>query len=214
MNTHGPIHELSKHSATLDQVCNSRQSPNYADRRFGTLPQRCFHICWHKNIHKNQVWHLSVPLLLPTQVGQHPPVPGEQWWWADQRQQEDSGTLVMAALQKPEQTLFPTKMSPHRAAHPSSHPAPAAELLPSRTGWGSQVPPPAAAPTWASSTAAATQHIPNLPANCQALGDSENKAMHTQGFKNLTATVFLSEDIPLLQARLNYMLKFYWLQGT
>lgn len=32
----------------------------------------------------------------------------------------------MAALQKPEQTLVSTKMYPHGAAHPSSHPAAAA----------------------------------------------------------------------------------------
>lgn len=129
---------------------------------------------------------ISLCLLLPAQVGQHPPVPGEQWWWADQRQQEDSDTLVMAALQKPEQTLVPTKMSPHRAAHPSSHPAPAAELLPSRTGWGSQVPPPAAAPTWASSTAAcytAQSHVFQIIA--KLLGILKIKLCTHRGSKTL-----------------------------
>lgn len=56
--------------------------------------------------------------------------------------------------------------------------------------------------------------ISHLSANCKALGDSENKAIHTQGFQNLTATVFLSEGTPLLHTRLNFKLKFYWLRDT
>lgn len=133
---------------------------------------------------------------------------GVQWWWADQRQQEGSDTRVMAALQKPEETLVPTKMYSHRAAHPS--PAAAAELLLSGTSRESQVPPPAKAPH------PSTQHccmvhstISHLSANCKALGDSENKAIH-RGVQKAYSYSVLSEDIPLLQARLNYLLKFYW----
>lgn len=120
-------------------------------------------------------------------------------------------------LKKATTDFSPYKMYPHRAAYPSSRSAAAAAAAdppPSRTGWGNQVPPPAEA------LHLSIQHccmvlstISHLSANCKALGDSENKAIHTQAFKNLTATVLLSENIPLLHARLNYMLKFYWLQG-
>lgn len=92
---------------------------------------------------------------------------------------------------KLEQTLVPTKL-PHTHTHTwvlltvdadsRSHPAAAAsaaELLLARISWGSRVPPPAEALHLSIQSCVVFITISHLSDHCKALGDSENKAMHT-----------------------------------
>lgn len=66
----------------------------------GKKPQRCLHTRGYENNYYNQAWHLCASFTpCPRGIISSRPR-GAQRWWADQRQQEGSDTLVRAVLQK------------------------------------------------------------------------------------------------------------------
>lgn len=234
MHAHVPTHELPTWGRAKPLWARFVTADRVQTTQTGGLekrPQRCLCICRHENNFSNRTQRLSVPLLTPCPrviISSRPR--GVLWQWEDQRWQEGSDTLVTAALQKLELSFSyyenATQAYPHPGgadctvdANSSSHPAAAAaaaELLLSRIGWGSQVPPPAEAPHLSIQSCLVFITISHLSANWKALGDSENKTVHRfkaiYRFKNLTAIVLLCEHMPLLHVRFNYMLKFYGLQ--